>query len=105
MPPEAAPVLEFAYRGAVACRLGWLNQAQHYPNLAPCNIDAQTLRVQPISSPLICRTFANRVATIHINPVKHGYAERAVDWPHSTIHRFIERGVVDGNWAATDGDG
>ena len=42
---------------------------------------------------------------IHINPVKHGYVQRAVDWPHSTIHRFIERGVVGGNWAADVGDG
>ena len=41
--------------------------------------------------------YANHVDYIHINPVKHGYVRRAVDWPHSTIHRFIERGVVDAN--------
>ena len=51
------------------------------------------------------RDFANHVDYIHINPVKHGYAKRAVDWLHSTIHRFIERGVIDENWATTAGDG
>ena len=51
------------------------------------------------------RDFANHVDYIHINPVKHGYAKRAVDWPHSTIHRFIERGVIDENWSTTAGDG
>jgi putative transposase len=36
---------------------------------------------------------------IHYNPVKHGYVERAVDWPHSSIHRFIREGVVTADWA------
>ena len=26
------------------------------------------------------------------NPVKHGLAERAADWPHSSIHRDIAAG-------------
>ena len=51
------------------------------------------------------RDFANHVDYVHINPVKHGYVTRAVDWPHSTIHRFIEHGVLDANWAATVGAG
>jgi putative transposase len=33
---------------------------------------------------------AKHVAYIHFNPVKHGYAKRAADWPHSSIHREIE---------------
>ena len=49
--------------------------------------------------------YANHVDYIHINPVKHGHVQRAVDWPHSTIHHFIERGVVDANWAVDVGDG
>ena len=36
---------------------------------------------------------------IHINPVKHGYAVRAADWPHSSIHRFIDRGDLPRDWA------
>jgi putative transposase len=30
---------------------------------------------------------------IHYNPVKHGYVSRARDWPYSTFHRFVRRGV------------
>ena len=32
------------------------------------------------------RDFAIHVDYIHINPVKHGVAQRASDWPHSTVH-------------------
>jgi len=33
------------------------------------------------------------------NPVKHGFVERAVDWPYSSIHRDIRAGRVDPQWA------
>ena len=35
---------------------------------------------------------------IHFNPVKHGYVSRACDWPHSSFHRFVERGVLPLDW-------
>ena len=35
---------------------------------------------------------------IHFNPVKHGYVTRVVDWPHSSFHRYVERGVIDVDW-------
>ncbi|CAI8891619.1 transposase [Methylocaldum szegediense] len=35
----------------------------------------------------------------HINPVKHGYVQRVADWPHSTFHRYVERGVYSLTWA------
>jgi putative transposase len=35
----------------------------------------------------------------HINPVKHGYVQRVADWPHSTFHRYVERGVYSLAWA------
>ncbi|HAI13918.1 MAG TPA: transposase [Phycisphaerales bacterium] len=31
---------------------------------------------------------------IHFNPVKHGYVNRPVDWQHSSLHRFIENGIL-----------
>ncbi|MDR7295925.1 putative transposase [Pelomonas aquatica] len=40
---------------------------------------------------------------IHFNPVKQGWAERAADWPHSSIHRFIRGGVIDAGWASVGG--
>jgi putative transposase len=51
------------------------------------------------------RDFSNHVDYIHINPVKHGYVQHAVDWPHSTIHRFIAQGDVDSSWATDVGEG
>ncbi|WP_434776655.1 REP-associated tyrosine transposase [Pseudomonas oryzihabitans] len=36
---------------------------------------------------------------IHFNPVKHGHARRAVDWPYSSIHRYVRAGVLPADWA------
>ena len=41
---------------------------------------------------------------IHINPVKHGHAARASEWPYSSIHRYIERGWLPRDWAAGASD-
>ena len=42
----------------------------------------------------------NHIHYIHWNPVKHGWAERAGDWPHSSIHRFIRDGKLESGWSA-----
>ncbi len=39
---------------------------------------------------------------IHYNPVKHGYVARAVDWPYSSIHRYIRMGALTENWGVED---
>ena len=36
---------------------------------------------------------------IHFNPVKHGLVTRAVDWPYSSIHRYIDQGMLKTDWA------
>jgi putative transposase len=36
---------------------------------------------------------------IHYNPVKHGYVSRVLDWPYSTFHRYVRRGVYPEDWA------
>ena len=41
---------------------------------------------------------------VHINPVKHGHVKRAVDLPHSSIHRYIRAGWLTADWAC-DPDG
>jgi putative transposase len=46
------------------------------------------------------RDFARHVDYIHYNPVKHGYVERVADWPYSTFHRAVERGVYPPDWAS-----
>ena len=38
---------------------------------------------------------------IHWNPVKHGHAQYPLDWPYSSLHRYIERGVYARDWVAS----
>ena len=49
--------------------------------------------------------FEADVNYVHINPVKHGYVTRAIDWPHSTIHWYIKRGMLPMDWACAQDDG
>jgi putative transposase len=35
---------------------------------------------------------------IHFNPVKHGHVACVADWPHSSFHRFVERGWLVSDW-------
>jgi REP-associated tyrosine transposase len=35
---------------------------------------------------------------IHFNPVKHGLVARVLDWPHSSFHQYVKRGVVPIDW-------
>ena len=36
---------------------------------------------------------------VHFNPVKHGYAATVAEWPHSTFHRCVARGLYALDWA------
>ncbi|HSB95454.1 MAG TPA: transposase [Spongiibacteraceae bacterium] len=46
--------------------------------------------------------FRAHIDYVHINPVKHGLAKRASDWPYSTIHKYIALGVYGPGWADSD---
>jgi putative transposase len=48
------------------------------------------------------RDYERHVDYIHYNPVKHGLVARVADWPYSSFHRFVERGVYDLDWAADE---
>ena len=48
---------------------------------------------------------ARHVDYIHYNPVKHGWVERAIEWPHSTLHGYVERGIVKPDWGVSTNDG
>jgi putative transposase len=41
---------------------------------------------------------ARHVDYIHFNPVKHGYVTQVRDWPHSSFHRYVTRGVLAADW-------
>ena len=45
--------------------------------------------------------FERHVDYIHYNPVKHGLVQHPVDWPHSSIHSYIARGILDAQWGTT----
>jgi putative transposase len=47
--------------------------------------------------------FARLVDYIQFNLVKQGHVQRAVDWPHSTFHRYVRDGVYTHDWAVTIG--
>lgn len=36
---------------------------------------------------------------IHANPMKHGHVERIRDWPHSSFHRYVAKGMLPFDWA------
>jgi putative transposase len=35
---------------------------------------------------------------VHFNPVKHGHVSCVGDWPHSSFHRYVERGLLTPDW-------
>ena len=43
--------------------------------------------------------YARHVEYCYINPVKHGLVRRVQDWPHSSFHRDVKRGLFPLDWA------
>ena len=43
--------------------------------------------------------FSRHLDYIHFNPVKHGYASRAQDWPYSSLRRWVRLGAYPEDWA------
>ncbi|HNP52146.1 MAG TPA: transposase [Nitrosomonas nitrosa] len=48
------------------------------------------------------RDFNAHMDYMHINPVKHGLIKRVADWPHSTFHILMKKGVFPRDWAGGD---
>lgn len=47
--------------------------------------------------------FERHIDYIHYNPVKHGYVNRAAEWPYSSIHRYIKAGIIASDWGGGSG--
>ncbi len=45
------------------------------------------------------RDFERHVDYIHWNPVKHGWVGRVVEWPYSSFHSYVKRGIYSADWA------
>jgi putative transposase len=48
--------------------------------------------------------FARHVDYIHYNPVKHGLALSAGDWPHSSFNRHVQAGIYPAGWGQSTMD-
>jgi putative transposase len=48
---------------------------------------------------------ARHLDYIHYNPVKHGHASRAGDYPHSSFAEYVKRGVYIPDWGQDEPDG
>ena len=44
--------------------------------------------------------YSAHVDYVHVNPLKHGLVERLAEWPYSSFHRAVARGVYHQDWAA-----
>ena len=47
------------------------------------------------------RDYEHHIHYIHINPVKHGWVKKASEWPYSSIHRYIAKGIYPKDWACS----
>ena len=46
------------------------------------------------------RDFAEHIDYVYINRVKHGLVSSVADWPWSSFHRDVVRGLYPGNWGS-----
>ena len=43
--------------------------------------------------------FERHVDYVHFNPVKHKLVRRAREWPYSSFHVYVRRGLLPADWA------
>ena len=43
--------------------------------------------------------FVRHADYVHYNPVKHRLVTRVRDWPHSSFHLYVRRGLLPQDWA------
>lgn len=39
---------------------------------------------------------------IHFNPVRHGHVRQVGDWPYSSFHHYVHKGILPPDWAGQD---
>ena len=50
------------------------------------------------------RDYQAHMDYVHFNPVRHGYVIRPGDWPYSSFHACVARGVYPAEWAGNGTD-
>jgi putative transposase len=49
------------------------------------------------------KDFEQHVDYVHFNPVKHNLVARVRDWPYSSFHLYVRRGLLPEDWAGDFG--
>lgn len=45
--------------------------------------------------------YANHIDYCHWNPIKHGQVKQLANWPYSSFHRYVQKGILPANWTCT----
>ena len=46
--------------------------------------------------------YRQHVEYIHYNPVKHGYVQKSLDWPHSSFRRYVKESLYTRDWGSSE---
>ena len=46
------------------------------------------------------RDYEKHMDYVHFNPVKHGYVNKVIDWPFSSFHRHVKKGIYYYDWTS-----
>ena len=44
--------------------------------------------------------FEKHLEYIHYNPVHHNYVKTPIQWPYSSLHKYVRNGKISAEWAA-----
>ncbi len=58
-------------------------------------------RAREVNTYFYCGYEFTKRAKGWLNPVKHGLANAPKDWPCSTFHRYVKKGLYPKDWGAT----
>ena len=50
------------------------------------------------------RDYAVHIDYVHFNPVKHGLVAHVAEWPYSSFHRCVARGLYPADWTMSGAD-
>ena len=42
--------------------------------------------------------YAAHIDYVHLNPYKHGLVKHVHEWPYSSFHRYVDKGIYPLNW-------
>jgi hypothetical protein len=77
---------------------GWTGNSRHRPSgksASNCWVEKHAYWEHAIRDDA---DLERHVDYIHFNPVKHGHVTRVADWPRSSFHRYVERGMLAADW-------